>query len=232
VTVQFRRRDAGEFGQSFAQHPPEHRRLLQLGDQGFRIAQQPRAALFAGKVVLLRQFVHQEGRHRHRTGQQTLESLRVEPILAPPGQARVQSAELEANDPQSRAVNSRLAAQQSALLRRASDVALVESRLRESSRRFELQEETFNGKIANLERDVLRTTREQLIKTIRNMAPDQIKATFINMIRDGAGEEMLAVLRKSNPAEQTKIFAEFQTEEEQIILNDILRLMRQTPAGN
>lgn len=151
------------------------------------------------------------------------EKLRTEILTA---------AELQANDPQSRAVNSRLAAQQSALLRRASDVALVESRLRESSRRFELQEETFNSKIASLESDVLRTTREQLIKTIRNMAPDQIKATFINMLRDGAGEDMLAVLRQSSPAEQTKIFAEFQTDEEKIILNDILSLMRQTPAGN
>ncbi len=33
----------------------------------------------------------------YAAAQQTLESLRVEPILAPPGQARVQSAELEAN---------------------------------------------------------------------------------------------------------------------------------------
>lgn len=162
---------------------------------------------------------------------------RVQTVMAGVEYEKIRSeiltaAEQQANDPQSRAVNSRLTAQQSSLQRRASDVALVESRLRESSRRFELQEETFNGKITTLERDVLRTTREQLIKTIRNMAPDQIKATFINMLRDGAGEEMLAVLRQSNPAEQSKIFAEFQTEEEQVILNDILRLMRQTPAGN
>jgi serine/threonine-protein kinase len=33
----------------------------------------------------------------YASAQQTLETLRVEPILAPPGQARVQSAELEAN---------------------------------------------------------------------------------------------------------------------------------------
>jgi len=170
-------------------------------------------------------------------------------MLTPPKLARVQTvlagveydkirseivtaAQLQANDPQRLAVNSRLAAQQAALLRRASDVALNESRLRESSRRFELQEETFSGKIATLERDVLRTTREQLIKTVRNMAPDQIKATLVNMIRDGVGDEMLAILRRSTPAEQTKIFAEFQTDEEQVILNDILRLMRQTPPGN
>lgn len=162
---------------------------------------------------------------------------RVQAVMSGVEYAKIRSEILtatqqQANDPQSQVVNSRLVAQQSALLRRASDVALVESRLREASRRFELQEETFNGKIATLEQDVLRTTRGQLIKTIRNMASDQIKATFINMIRDGAGQEMLAVLRESNPAEQSKIFAEFQTEEEQVILNDILRLMRQTPAGN
>jgi flagellar motility protein MotE (MotC chaperone) len=142
------------------------------------------------------------------------------------------AAEQQANDPKTRAVNARLAAQDSALQRRASDVALVESRLRESSRRFELQEETFNSKITTLENEVLRTTREQLIKTIRNMAPDQIKVTFVNMLRDQAGGDVLAVLRQSSPAEQSKIFAEFQTDEEQVLLNDILSLMRQTSAGN
>lgn len=167
----------------------------------------------------------------------TQKLARVQTVLSGVEYGKIRSelltaAQEQANDPKNRAVNARLAAQDSALQRRASDVALVESRLRESSRRFELQEETFNSKIATLERDVLRTTREQLIKTVRNMAPDQIKTTFINMLRDQAGEDVLAVLRQCRPAEQSKIFAEFQTDEEKVILNDILSLMRLNPSGN
>ena len=140
-----------------------------------------------------------------------------------------QAAQQTADDPQQLAANSLIKSQNTSLGRRASDIALTESRLRETGRRFGVQEEAFNGKVNTMEADVRRTTRGQLVRAIKNMATDQAKANMIQIVKDDGIEDVLAVVRQMTAAEQTKIFAEFQTDEEKATLNDILKLMRTTP---
>ncbi|MBL8853356.1 MAG: hypothetical protein JNK57_05215, partial [Planctomycetaceae bacterium] len=62
-----------------------------------------------------------------------------------------------------------------------------------------------------------------------NMASDQVKANMLQIVKDGGLEDVLAVVRQMTAAEQTKVFAEFQSDEEKATLNEILKLMRKTP---
>jgi hypothetical protein len=137
-----------------------------------------------------------------------------------------QAAQTAAEDPKQLAMNELLAKQAEALGRRSSDIALNESRLRDSSRRFALQEEAFNGKVDSLETTIQQTTQGQLVRTMKNMSTDQVKANMVQIIKDGGIEDILAVVRQMTSSEQTKVFSEFQTDEEKVILNDILNLMR------
>jgi|JI8StandDraft_2_1071088.scaffolds.fasta_scaffold136066_1 hypothetical protein len=140
-----------------------------------------------------------------------------------------QASQQAAADPKILANNSLTKSQSAALSRRASDIALTEFRLREDGRRFGVQEEAFNGRVNTLESDVERTTKGQLVRAMKNMASDQVKANMLQIVKDGGLEDVLAVVRQMTAAEQTKVFAEFQSDEEKATLNEILKLMRKTP---
>lgn len=140
-----------------------------------------------------------------------------------------QASQQAAADPKTLANNSLTKSQAAALSRRASDIALTEFRLREDGRRFGVQEEAFNGRVNTLESDVERTTKGQLVRAMKNMASDQVKANMLQIVKDGGLEDVLAVVRQMTAAEQTKVFAEFQSDEEKATLNEILKLMRKTP---
>ncbi len=140
-----------------------------------------------------------------------------------------QASQQAAADPKTLATNSLTKSQSAALNRRASDIALTEFRLREDGRRFGVQEEAFNGRVNTLESDVERTTKGQLVRAMKNMASDQVKANMLQIVKDGGLEDVLAVVRQMTAAEQTKVFAEFQSDEEKATLNEILKLMRKSP---
>lgn len=140
-----------------------------------------------------------------------------------------QASQQAAEDPETLAKNSVLKSQEAAINQRAGDIALTESRLREAGRRFGIQEEAFNGKVNTLETEALRLTKTQLVQTIKNMASDQAKANLMQIMEDGGIEDVLEVVRQMSTAEQTKVFSEFQTDEEKAAVNEILKLMRKTP---
>lgn len=131
-------------------------------------------------------------------------------------------------DPNQVGANALTKSQKVSLRRLASDIALIESRLRESGRRFGVQEEAFNGKVNTVETDVQRLTRGQLIRAIKNMATEQAKDNLVQIFNDGGIDDVLAIVRQMTPAEQTKVFAEFQTDEDKTTLNEILKLMRKS----
>ncbi|MDP1564477.1 MAG: hypothetical protein Q8M16_24110 [Pirellulaceae bacterium] len=137
-----------------------------------------------------------------------------------------QASQQAAEDPKALARNSVLKSQEASINQRAGDIALTEFRLREAGRRFGIQEEAFNGKVNTLETESLRMTKAQLVQAMKNMATDQVKANMMQIIKDGGIEDVLAVIRQMSTAEQTKIFSEFQTDDEKTALNEILKLMR------
>ncbi|MBL8891405.1 MAG: hypothetical protein JNL67_15605 [Planctomycetaceae bacterium] len=138
------------------------------------------------------------------------------------------AADSEAN-PKTLANNQILSKQADALRRKSSDVALIESRLRDTGRRFNVQEEAFSTKVNGLEAEVQRATRAQLVRAMKNMATDQVKDNMMQIVKDGGIEDALAVVRQMTNAEQTKVFSEFQSDEEKAALNEILKLMRTKP---
>jgi hypothetical protein len=131
-------------------------------------------------------------------------------------------------DPKKLATNVLVQLQETSLVRAVGDNALTESRLRESGRRLEIQEEAFHNKIAGMEAEVLKQTRNQLVRTMKNMAAEQLKANLAKMAFDGGMTDVLAIVRQLNAAEQTKVFSEFQSDEDRVILHDILQQMRQS----
>jgi hypothetical protein len=139
-----------------------------------------------------------------------------------------QQATQQELDPKRLATNDLVKFSETSLTRSTGDNALTESRLRESGRRLEIQEEAFHNKIAGMEAEVLKQTRNQLVRTMKNMAADQLKVNLANMAADGGMADVLAVIRQLNATEQTKVFSEFQSDEDKAILHDILQQMRQT----
>lgn len=133
------------------------------------------------------------------------------------------------SDPKTLANNQVLSKQADALRRKSSDVALVESRLRDTGRRFSVQEEAFSNQVNTLEAEVQRATQTQLVRAMKNMANDQVKDNMMQIVKDGGLEDVLAVVRQMSNAEQTKVFSEFQSDEEKATLNEVLKLMRTTP---
>lgn len=133
------------------------------------------------------------------------------------------------SDPKTLAINQVLSKQAEALRRKSSAVALVESRLRDTGRRFSVQEEAFSTQVNSLEAEVQRNTRAQLVRAMKNMANDQVKDNMMQIVKDGGLEDVLAVVRQMTNAEQTKVFSEFQSDEEKATLNEILKLMRTKP---
>ncbi|GEM_PF-1689985 len=110
--------------------------------------------------------------------------------------------------------------------RLADDVALSELRLREAGRRFELVEETFTSQVEKLEKDILDATRKQLQSLLKNMDSAQLKASLVGIVQDGGMDDVVAVLENMSNNEQSKVFSEFQSEEEKKMLAEILTTIR------
>lgn len=129
-------------------------------------------------------------------------------------------------DPERLASTKVLKTRKESIDRLASDVALVEVRLREAGRRFELVEESFHNEVMELEKEILQATRQQLMNTLKNMGSDQVKDNLVGIVQDGGLDDVVAVLRTMTKTEQAKIFEQFQTDEEKQLLSEILRSIR------
>lgn len=129
-------------------------------------------------------------------------------------------------DPDRLAETETIKTRQDSIDRMANRVALSEVQLREEGRRFELLEEAFTNEVVSLEKQIMASTRGQLMNTLKNMDSQQVKDSLVGIVRNGGLEDVLQVLRQMSNTEQAKIFAEFQTDEEKQLLNEILRSIR------
>lgn len=139
----------------------------------------------------------------------------------------VQQQEQAENDPVKLASTEVMLTRTTAINRLADDVALAEVRLRESGRRFELVEEAFANEVRRLEEEIISSTRLQLMNTLKNMDSAQTKDSLVGIVKDGGLDDVIAVLREMNKSERSKVFAEFQSEEESQMLAEILKSIRE-----
>ncbi len=125
--------------------------------------------------------------------------------------------------------NETLATRQEAIRRGADDIRILVQTLSTKRERYEIVKGGFEDLLSQLERDVNGSALTEVRRTLEVLQPKQTKDLVIDMLRDGDShpeddvlEDVLAIIRGMPQDKLKKIFGEFKTEEERVVLNRIL----------
>lgn len=125
--------------------------------------------------------------------------------------------------------NATLATRQEAILKGANDNRLLVQSLSTKRERYEIVKDGFEKLLVQLEQDVNSTALAEVRHTLEALQPKQSKDLMIDMLQDGnvttedsVLDDMLAIIRGMPQDKLKRIFSEFKSEEERVVLNRIL----------
>jgi hypothetical protein len=125
--------------------------------------------------------------------------------------------------------NPTLATRQEAIRKGANDNRLLVQSLSTNRERYEIVKDGFEKLLAQLEQDVNDSALAEVRSTLEVLQPKQTKDLVIDMLRDGDATpeddvlgDVLAIIRGMPQDKLKKIFSEFKSEEERVVLNRIL----------
>jgi hypothetical protein len=125
--------------------------------------------------------------------------------------------------------NTTLATRQEAIRKGADDIRALVQTLYTKRDRYEIVKRGFDNLLTTLEKDVDDSALTEVRRTLEVLQPKQTKDLMIDMLRDGDATpeddvlgDVLAMIRGMPQDKLKKIFSEFKTEEERMVLNRIL----------
>lgn len=125
--------------------------------------------------------------------------------------------------------NETLATRQEAIRRGADDIRILVQTLSTKRERYEIVKGGFEELLVQLEQDVNNNAITEVRRTLEVLQPKQSKDLMIDMLRDGDTnsqdnvlDDVLAMIRGMPQDKLKKIFSEFKSEEERVVLNQIL----------
>ncbi len=125
--------------------------------------------------------------------------------------------------------NATLATRQEAIRKGANDNRLLVQSLSTKRERYEIVKDGFEDLLVQLERDVNNSALTEVRRTLEVLQPKQTKDLMIDMLQDGDAtaednvlSDVLAIIRGMPQDKLKKIFSEFKSEEERVVLNRIL----------
>ncbi|MCA9143469.1 MAG: hypothetical protein KDB05_11815 [Planctomycetales bacterium] len=125
--------------------------------------------------------------------------------------------------------NPTLLTRQEAIRKGADDIRALVQALSTKRERYEIVKRGFDDLLVKLEDDVDSSALTEVRRTLEVLQPKQSKDLMIEMLQDGdvdpednVLEDVLAMIRGMPQDKLRKIFTEFKTEEERIVLNNIL----------
>ena len=107
------------------------------------------------------------------------------------------------------------------------EIRLVENRLKVAQRRLQSVQDDFGRKLGLLETNAKENALTDLRNTIELLDSKVAKSVFVRLIDNGKMEDVVSVLRKMSRPKRQKLFAEFDREEDQQYIHDILTRLRQ-----
>ncbi|HUG67089.1 MAG TPA: hypothetical protein VMM76_05030 [Pirellulaceae bacterium] len=125
--------------------------------------------------------------------------------------------------------NATLNTRQEAIRKGADDIRVLVQTLSTKRERYEIVKRGFDDLLVKLEKDVDDMALTEARRTLEVLQPKQTKDLMIDMLRDGDATpeddvlgDVLAMIRGMPQDKLKKIFSEFKSEEEKIVLNSIL----------
>lgn len=125
--------------------------------------------------------------------------------------------------------NPTLATRQEAIRKGADDIRALVQTLSTKRERYEIVKRGFDDLLLKLEEDVDTAALTEVRRTLEVLQPKQTKDLMIDMLENGdvspddsVLEDILAMIRGMPQDKLKKIFTEFKTEEERVVLNNIL----------
>lgn len=125
--------------------------------------------------------------------------------------------------------NATLNTRQEAIRKGADDIRVLVQALSTKRERYEIVKRGFDDLLLKLEKDVDDMALTEARKTLEVLQPKQTKDLMIDMLRDGDATpeddvlgDVLAMIRGMPQDKLKRIFSEFKSEEEKMVLNSIL----------
>lgn len=112
------------------------------------------------------------------------------------------------------------------------ELQLVENRLKVTQRRLQAVQNEFAVKLDQLEETARENALEELRNTLELLDAKSAKEIVVHLIEDGEMDDVVEVLRKMTRPKQQKLFAQFQGEQDQQHIHEILSRLRQGDVAN
>jgi hypothetical protein len=119
-----------------------------------------------------------------------------------------------------------LDSRQESLDRFQRQIADKERLLKEEIVRFEARRNDFNLELDRLKKGASKDSMSETNKIMENLSPEQAKSQLFLMMKNNEKGEVVSIIRTMPADKQKKLLAEFNTDEDQARLNEILKELR------